>query len=258
MAKRDDWASCKQEKEVMDGKTTDEQADQRVDGAGGREGRGGGDGRGGVQGPGREHADVLCLAEKIRGPGGPGRSGQAGEGAGDGERPASAGGGRPGDGDRPAQGGPGGVLRADCGLAGSASRRSDEGRPMFVTILCMALVVLLDGLTLLFDPSLYRRGMAFVEDEIGPVWMLASGFAFIAPGLAWLYRAWFVAAPALPAVIGVVSVGIGVFFALAPTERFGSWGQWWRSRSNGQYRLAGLLAVVLAVLMLLLAFELRA
>ncbi len=128
---------------------------------------------------------------------------------------------------------------------------------MFVTILCMALVVLLDGLTLVFDPSLYRRGMAFVEDEIGPVWMLASGFAFLAPALAWLYRAMFSATPALPAAIGVISLGIGVFFALAPTERFRSWGRWWRSRSNGQYRVAGLIAVVLAVLMLLLAFEVK-
>lgn len=38
---------------------------------------------------------------------------------------------------------------------------------MFVIILCMGLMVLLDGLTLLFDPSLYRRGMHLVEQEIG-------------------------------------------------------------------------------------------
>lgn len=128
---------------------------------------------------------------------------------------------------------------------------------MFVIVFCLACVVLLDALALLLDPSLYRRGVAFVENEVGPAWMAAGGLAFLAPGVAWLVRSLFAGTTALSGAAGLLLVLVGLFFALGATERFASWGRWWKSRSNGQYRLAGLAGVGLAALMLILAFELR-
>lgn len=128
---------------------------------------------------------------------------------------------------------------------------------MFVIVFCLACMVFLDALALLFDPSLYRRGMEFVENEVGPAWMVASGFAFLAPGAAWLVQSIALQTTLLSTLAGCVSVLIGLFFILGATERFAFLGQWWRSRSNGQYRLAGIAGILLATRMLILAFELR-
>ncbi|MCC7556997.1 MAG: hypothetical protein KO254_12970 [Methanoculleus marisnigri] len=128
---------------------------------------------------------------------------------------------------------------------------------MFVIVFVLACVVLLDALVLLLDPGLFRRGMAFVEKEIGPAWMVADGFVFLAPGLAWLVRSFVSDTPVLSAVAGLVSTLVGAFCVLAATERFAYLGRWWRSRSNGQYRLAGVVGLTLGVLMLSLALELR-
>jgi hypothetical protein len=120
----------------------------------------------------------------------------------------------------------------------------------------MACLILLDALLLLTDPSLYRRCMEYVEEWMGSAWMVANAFAFVGPGLAFLIQAVFSKVAILSALVGCVSVLIGVFFALASTERFAYLGGWWRSRSNVHYRLAGITCTVLALSMLLLAGEL--
>jgi hypothetical protein len=127
---------------------------------------------------------------------------------------------------------------------------------MIVIVVVMACAILLDGLLLLSDPSLYRRCMEYVEEVMGVAWMIASAFAFMAPGLAFLIHAPFSTAPILSAIVGCVCVVIGLFFALATTERFGYLAKWWRCRSNTEYRIAGLAVIGLCVWMLLLAFEL--
>jgi len=127
---------------------------------------------------------------------------------------------------------------------------------MIVLVVCIACVSLLDGLVLLSDPSLYRRCMEYVEDAAGSAWMIANGFALMAPGSAFLIHSVFSRTPVLSALLGCTCILIGVFFALGTTERFGYLAEWWRSRSNTQYRIAGLGVIGLSVSMLLLALEL--
>lgn len=129
---------------------------------------------------------------------------------------------------------------------------------MSVIVFLLACVVLLDALVLLLDPGLYRRGMAFVDKEIGPAWLVADGFVFLAPGLAWLIRSFFAATAALSATTGLVSTVVGLLFVVAATEPFAFLRHWWQSRSNSEYRLAGLAGALLALLMMMLASELRA
>jgi len=127
---------------------------------------------------------------------------------------------------------------------------------MVLIVLFMGCVILLDGLLLLTDPSLYRRCMEYVDEEIGSAWMIANAFAFLGPGLAFLIQAVSSRAPIWSALVGCLSALIGVFFASAATERFAWLGGWWRSRSNAHYRLAGLAGIVLSLSILLLAGEL--
>jgi len=126
---------------------------------------------------------------------------------------------------------------------------------MLVIVLCIACATLVDGLVLLLDPSLYRKCMEYVEEEIGSAWMVANAFALMAPGSGFLVHSVFSKTPVVSAIMGCVCVLIGVVFALATTERFAYLGGWWRSRSNSQYRIAGMAVIGLSVWMLLLAFE---
>jgi hypothetical protein len=127
---------------------------------------------------------------------------------------------------------------------------------MIAIVLFMAVVVLLDGLALLFDPSLYRKCMEYVEEEMGSAWMVANALAFVGPGATFLIQAVSSRAPILSALVGCLSVLIGVFFALASTVRFAYLGGWWRCRSNAHYQIAGIACIVLCLSMLLLAGEL--
>jgi hypothetical protein len=127
---------------------------------------------------------------------------------------------------------------------------------MVVIVVCMAVLTLLDAFVLLLDPSRYRRCMRYVEEEVGSVWMVANGFAFMAPGLAFLVDAVVFRTAIMSALVGFMSVLVGLFFALGVTERFAWLGGWWRSRPNAQYRMAGIAGIVLSMWILLLALEL--
>jgi len=109
---------------------------------------------------------------------------------------------------------------------------------LVVTLVSLACVILLDSLMLLCDPTLYRRCMEFLEEELGSAWMIVTALAFLAPGCAFLIRGLLVKAVGC-VLLGVVSLGVGAFFALAAGERFAHLAEWWRCRSDAEFRLAG-------------------
>jgi hypothetical protein len=127
---------------------------------------------------------------------------------------------------------------------------------MVAIVLFIASVILVDALLMVADPSLYRRCMEYVEQEIGSAWIVANALVFMVPGLAFLVRSVSSKMPVWSALLACMSVLIGVFFALASTERFAYLGGWWRSRSNAQYRIAGVVGIGLSASMLALALQL--
>jgi len=123
---------------------------------------------------------------------------------------------------------------------------------VLMTIL-MACMVLLDSFVLLFDPSLYRQCMEYVEEAMGSAWMVANAFVFLGPGVPLVIGAALSGGRMLSVLAGLGSVGIGVFFAMAASERFARLAAWWRSRPDSHFRVAGLAGMGIAVWMILAA-----
>ncbi len=121
----------------------------------------------------------------------------------------------------------------------------------------ISVVVLGDGVLLLFDPALYRRCVDYAEETVGPSWPMISGLLLILAGLfifiTGVCRAISVIFGAMGCVLGLV----GVFAILAGTEDYRYLGQWWKSRPNAQYRVAGIVLVILSVAIMRFAMEIR-
>lgn len=113
---------------------------------------------------------------------------------------------------------------------------------MFIIAVCL----IADALVLIFEPSLYRKSLVYINETIGTIWSSLYGFMFsicstfifisvIFSGISLFY----ILAASMLAVIGL-------FFLLSTTEKFHNLTGWWSSRSNRQYRAAGILFASLA------------
>ena len=126
---------------------------------------------------------------------------------------------------------------------------------LIVIVVPLVFVILLDSLLLLCDPALYRRCAEYIEEQLGWAWMTVWAVAFLTPGSVFLVHGLLLKAAGC-VLMSVVYLGVGVFFALAAGQRFAHLAEWWRCRSDAQYRLAGAAGVLLSVWMLVLALQL--
>ena len=126
---------------------------------------------------------------------------------------------------------------------------------LVVTVVPLACAILLDSLLLLCDPPLYRRCEEYIEEQLGWAWMTVWAVAFLTPGCVFLLHGLLDKAVGC-VLMSVVSLGVGAFFALAAGERFAHLAEWWRCRSDAQFRLAGAAGILLSIWMLVLALQL--
>ncbi|MEJ2647030.1 MAG: hypothetical protein P8016_01320 [Sedimentisphaerales bacterium] len=115
---------------------------------------------------------------------------------------------------------------------------------MFIISLCL----IADASVLIFDPSLYRKSLDFIEETLGPVWTILYGLLFTFCSVfvlvsVFLSRVSFLYVPA-----AIIMAGIGLFFLLSETRRFGHFADLWASLSDRQYRIAGIIFIILSLL----------
>ena len=115
---------------------------------------------------------------------------------------------------------------------------------MFIISFCL----LADASILIFNPSLYRKSLDFINETIGPVWNVFYGLLFLFCAIFIFVSIIFSRITFLFIPAGIIMAWAGLFFLLSETQSFGYLTNVWTSLSNKQYRLAGVLFVILAII----------
>ena len=113
---------------------------------------------------------------------------------------------------------------------------------MFIIAFCL----IADALLLIFDPSLYRKSLIFVNETIGTIWSGLYGFMFSVCGVFIFISVIFSDISLFYILAASMLIVIGLFFLLSTTEKYHNLTGWWSSRTNWQYRAAGILFASLA------------
>jgi len=119
-------------------------------------------------------------------------------------------------------------------------------RLMHIPAAVISVILIADGVFLLFDPSFYRRSLVYIDEMLGPIWSWLYGLFFFVSALFLFLCVKYTNAAAISAGAGVILVLFGLFFILSCTERFGYFNKWWSTRPNWVYRLAGLAFIILS------------
>lgn len=112
---------------------------------------------------------------------------------------------------------------------------------MNIVMFIIAVCLIADALLLIFDPSLYRKSLIFVNETIGTIWSGLYGFMFFVCGTFIFISVIFSSISLFYIFAALVLSVIGLFFLLSTTEKYHNLTGWWSSRSNWQYRAAGIL-----------------
>ena len=113
---------------------------------------------------------------------------------------------------------------------------------MFIIAFCL----IADALLLVFDPSVYRKSLIYVNEMIGTIWSGLYGFMFSVCGVYIFISVVFSGISLFYILSSLMLSVIGLFFLLSTTEKFHGLTEWWSTRSNWQYRAAGFLFASLA------------
>ena len=110
-----------------------------------------------------------------------------------------------------------------------------------------------DASVLIFNPSLYRKSLNYINETLGPVWGALYGLLFsfcaifvfitvIYSGLSFLFI-----------IASILMAAVSLFFLFCETQRFGNLAQIWTKLSDIQYRIAGIIFIIFATLVCYIA-----
>ena len=113
---------------------------------------------------------------------------------------------------------------------------------MFIISFCL----IADASVLILNPSLYRKSLNYVNETIGPIWGALYGLLFLLCAVFILISVIFSGISFLYLFAAVIMAGIGAFFLLSETQKFKHFADIWSKLSDTQYRLTGIIFVILA------------
>jgi hypothetical protein len=113
---------------------------------------------------------------------------------------------------------------------------------MFIISFCL----IADASILIFEPSLYRKSLDFINETLGPVWGILYGLLFIFCASFIFISVIYSKVSILYTLAAIIMAGVGLFFLLSETQRFEHFTHIWTSLSDSQYRAAGIIFVILA------------
>lgn len=115
---------------------------------------------------------------------------------------------------------------------------------MFIISFCLAA----DASILIFNPSIYRRSLAYINESIGPVWGILYGLLFSFCALFVLISIVYSGISILYILSGIPMACLALFFILSGTEQFNHLAYVWASLSDMRYRIAGVIFLILATI----------
>ena len=115
---------------------------------------------------------------------------------------------------------------------------------MYIIAFCL----IADSSVLIFNPSLYRRSLDFVNQTLGHSWSVLYGLLFSFCSIFILISIVFSGISFLYIIAAAILALIGLFFLLSGTEKYQNLAKTWSTLSNLQYRLVGITFVILTAI----------
>ncbi len=115
---------------------------------------------------------------------------------------------------------------------------------MFIISFCIAA----DASVLMFNPSLYRRTLDFINESIGTVWSVLYGILFAFCAIFVLISIVFSGITIFYIFSAIAMACIALFFIMAGTQKGSNLANIWISLSDIQYRIAGIAFIMLAAI----------
>ena len=117
---------------------------------------------------------------------------------------------------------------------------------MYILMFIISFCLIVDASFLIFKPSLYRRSLEFINETMGPVWSVLYGLLFMFCAVFVFISVIFSGVSIFYTIPAVIMACTGLFFLLSETHKFASFAHIWASFSDNQFRLAGIIFVILA------------
>jgi uncharacterized protein YjeT (DUF2065 family) len=121
-----------------------------------------------------------------------------------------------------------------------------ENYLLYILMFIISFCLVADASLLIFDPALYRKSLNYVNETLGPVWGVLYGLLFTFCAVFVFISVIFSRVSFLYIFTALVMAGTGLFFLLSETQKFEHLSHIWVSLSDKQYRLAGIMFVILA------------
>ncbi len=115
---------------------------------------------------------------------------------------------------------------------------------MFIISFCLAA----DASILIVNPSLYRRSLEYINESIGPVWGVLYGLLFSFCAVFVLISVVFSGISIFYILPAIAMAFIAMFFIMTGTQKYSHFANIWTSLSNMQFRIAGIVFVILATI----------
>ncbi|MBN2589097.1 MAG: hypothetical protein JXA96_04490 [Sedimentisphaerales bacterium] len=115
---------------------------------------------------------------------------------------------------------------------------------MFIISFCLAA----DASILIFNPSLYRKSLDYINESMGPIWGVLYGLLFAFCAIFVLISIVFSGVSVFYILSAIAMACLALFFLMIGTEKYSHFASIWSSLSDIQYRIAGIIFVVLATI----------
>ena len=128
---------------------------------------------------------------------------------------------------------------------------------MYILMFVISFFLAADASILIFNPSIYRKSLEFLNDSIGPVWGVLYGLLFSFCTIFILISIIFSGISLLYILPAISMTCLSLFFIMTGTHKYNQFAHVWISLSNMQYRIAGIVFIVLATIVCYIAASIR-
>ena len=124
---------------------------------------------------------------------------------------------------------------------------------MFIISFCLAA----DAAVLIISPQIYRRSLEYINESIGPVWGVLYGMLFSFCAIFVLISIVLSGVSIFYILPSIAMAFFALFFLMTGTQKYGHFADIWTSLSDIQYRIAGVIFIILAAVVCYIAAYIR-
>ena len=128
---------------------------------------------------------------------------------------------------------------------------------MYVFMLIISFCLAADAAVLIINPSLYRRSIEYINESIGPIWGVLYLLLFSFCTIFVLISIFLSGVSIFYILPAIAMAGFALFFLMTETQKYSHFANIWTSLSDMQYRIAGIIFIILAVVVCYIAVSMR-